>query len=214
MAVSPMRSSIRSWSVSFPAGQEGLRLNRSANLLPSNHLFPAARRSNPLMFAGIGVAAMIFLGVVFAMNRPDASVETPEPEHNASIPTDAPVAEPPSEAAPNDAIPPTEVSPSDEFTDANGVTMVFVPAGNFIVGSDSGYDDEKPVHTVYLDDFYIDKFEVTNVLYRACVDAGTCQPPNSTGSFIFQRAFSHSAMAGGRSACTLPLTYMPMCPTG
>jgi formylglycine-generating enzyme required for sulfatase activity len=32
------------------------------------------------------------------------------------------------------------------------------------MGSDEG-DDEKPVHRVYLDAFYIDKYEVTNALY-------------------------------------------------
>jgi formylglycine-generating enzyme required for sulfatase activity len=30
---------------------------------------------------------------------------------------------------------------------------------------------------VYLDDFYIDKFEVTNKLYKVCVDAGACEQP-------------------------------------
>lgn len=39
--------------------------------------------------------------------------------------------------------------------------MVFVKGGNFMVGSKSGGYDEKPVHEVYLDDFYIGKYEVT-----------------------------------------------------
>lgn len=71
--------------------------------------------------------------------------------------------------------------PSD-FTDSAGVSMRLVPAGNFIAGSNQGYENEKPVHNVYLDDFYIDKYEVTNALYQACVDAGACQPPDQTGS--------------------------------
>ncbi|TEU18356.1 MAG: TIR domain-containing protein [Anaerolineales bacterium] len=41
--------------------------------------------------------------------------------------------------------------------------MVYVPAGEFIMGSDEGDSTEQPVHTVYLDAFYIDKTEVTNV---------------------------------------------------
>jgi formylglycine-generating enzyme required for sulfatase activity/predicted Ser/Thr protein kinase len=52
--------------------------------------------------------------------------------------------------------------------------MVYVPAGEFIMGSDEGDSDEQPVHTVYLDAFYIDRTEVTNAQYRACVEAGAC----------------------------------------
>src|SRR5262245_48696481 len=45
--------------------------------------------------------------------------------------------------------------------------MVFVPAGEFIMGSD-GLDaepDEKPSRKVFVPAFYIDKFEVTNRRY-------------------------------------------------
>ena len=48
-----------------------------------------------------------------------------------------------------------------------GDDMVLIPAGEFSMGDhhDAGYSDEKPVHTVYLDAFYIDKYEVTNAQY-------------------------------------------------
>jgi serine/threonine-protein kinase len=58
--------------------------------------------------------------------------------------------------------------------------MVYVPAGEFTMGSDEGYHDEQPVHTVYLDTFYIDNTEVTNAQYRKCVEAGACDPPSNT----------------------------------
>ena len=48
--------------------------------------------------------------------------------------------------------------------------MVLIPAGEFQMGSNTGYDDEKPVHTVYVDAFYMDKYEVTNGQYKAFVD--------------------------------------------
>ncbi|MFQ5673750.1 MAG: formylglycine-generating enzyme family protein [Nitrospinales bacterium] len=38
--------------------------------------------------------------------------------------------------------------------------MVIVPAGEFQMGSTTGDEDEKPVHKVYLDAFYMDKYEV------------------------------------------------------
>lgn len=64
-----------------------------------------------------------------------------------------------------------------EIKDSMNVSMVLVPAGEFIMGSDIGLDNEKPIHTVYLDAFYIDKYEVTNALYKVCADAGVCKPP-------------------------------------
>ncbi len=43
--------------------------------------------------------------------------------------------------------------------------MVLIPAGSFIMGNNKGFKNEKPSHIVYLDAFYIDKYEVTNKLY-------------------------------------------------
>ncbi|MBN1364357.1 MAG: formylglycine-generating enzyme family protein [Syntrophaceae bacterium] len=43
--------------------------------------------------------------------------------------------------------------------------MVFVKGGEFIMGSNDGDVDEKPLHKVYVDDFYMDKYEVTNAQY-------------------------------------------------
>ena len=42
------------------------------------------------------------------------------------------------------------------------------------MGSDAGLGDERPVHTVTLDAFWIDKTEVTNAMYALCVKAGNC----------------------------------------
>ncbi len=49
--------------------------------------------------------------------------------------------------------------------------MVFVPAGEFLMGKDEG-DDEKPLHKVYVDAFFIDKYEVTYAEYAEFVEAG------------------------------------------
>jgi formylglycine-generating enzyme required for sulfatase activity len=45
------------------------------------------------------------------------------------------------------------VSPKD------GMTMVYVPAGEFLMGSPEGVgeDEEHPQHTVYLDAYWIDQ---------------------------------------------------------
>ncbi len=44
--------------------------------------------------------------------------------------------------------------------DPREAPMVLVPAGEFTMGSTMG-DDEKPVHRLYLNAFYMDKYEVT-----------------------------------------------------
>ena len=59
---------------------------------------------------------------------------------------------------------------------ADGMTMVYVPEGNFSMGG-TLTDDEKPVHTVYLDAYWIDRTEVTNAMYAQCEQAGACTPP-------------------------------------
>lgn len=69
-----------------------------------------------------------------------------------------------------------------EIKDIKGVEMVLVPEGEFMMGSENGNDDEKPVHPVYLDAYYIDRYEVTNALYKVCVDSGVCEPPSDIKS--------------------------------
>ena len=51
--------------------------------------------------------------------------------------------------------------------------MVLIPAGTFEMGSEDeeAYDAEQPVHTVNLDAFYMDTYEVTNAQFKAFVDA-------------------------------------------
>ena len=55
----------------------------------------------------------------------------------------------------------------------NNPNMILIPAGEFQMGCDDrdAPTNEKPIHTVYLDDFYIDKYPVTNVEYKKFVDA-------------------------------------------
>lgn len=47
--------------------------------------------------------------------------------------------------------------------------MVFIKGGKFFMGSDKFYPEEKPVHEVTVDGFYIDKYEVTNEDYQKFV---------------------------------------------
>ncbi len=49
--------------------------------------------------------------------------------------------------------------------------MALIPAGWFLMGSNRGDPDERPVHRVWLDAFYIDKHEVTNAQYARYLNA-------------------------------------------
>ena len=64
----------------------------------------------------------------------------------------------------------------------DGMTLLYVPAGEFSMGL-QGESDEQPIHTVYLDAFWIDQTEVTNAMYAKCVDAGKCNSPRDTDHF-------------------------------
>ena len=58
-------------------------------------------------------------------------------------------------------------------TSRDGAEMVSVPAGEFWMGSEDSeaFPHEKPRRRVYVDAFRIDKYEVTNALYRRFMDA-------------------------------------------
>ena len=62
--------------------------------------------------------------------------------------------------------------------------MVLIPAGEFKMGSIAGWDDEKPVHTVYVDAFYMDKYEVTVGQYKEFVqETGHRTLPNWVSNY-------------------------------
>ncbi|MCO5296438.1 MAG: formylglycine-generating enzyme family protein [Fimbriimonadaceae bacterium] len=49
--------------------------------------------------------------------------------------------------------------------------MVWIPGGEFQMGSEDGRPDERPVHTVELDGFWMDTHEVTNAEFKRFIDA-------------------------------------------
>lgn len=78
--------------------------------------------------------------------------------------------------------------------------MITIPAGEFRMGCDRNnrpaagcvnkYKDI-PLHTVYLDTYEIDKYEVTNKQYRSCVEAGKCRRPRRYNSHYRKSYFTN-----------------------
>ena len=66
-----------------------------------------------------------------------------------------------------------EGKPVSIIREKDGAVMMLIPAGEFQMGSPEGggNDNERPQHIVFLDAFYIDKYEVTNAQYKMFMDA-------------------------------------------
>ena len=92
----------------------------------------------------------------------DLSVSVPKIE--PAVPSDQsqPV-DPPKQTLPTPAPPPAKIH-----------GMIWIPEGLFMMGSNSGDDDEKPVDEEKVTGFYLDRTEVKMTQYQACVQAGGC----------------------------------------
>jgi serine/threonine-protein kinase len=123
------------------------------------------------------------------------SIDLPTKTRAAAMappPTDTPA--PTAKPLPSDT--PAPIGLPAQVTDPKGIQMVLVPGGAFEMGSnleavmpfcpdwDQGrqciaknYIGEQGVHTVVLDAYYIDQYEVTNQNYALCVKAGDCKAP-------------------------------------
>jgi formylglycine-generating enzyme required for sulfatase activity len=124
---------------------------------------------------GLALIALCIWGAVSIWNSLSSAV--PEPMQTSQPPrTNTP--------SPTE----TSISPTlildigSTMTGKDGMTLLYVPAGEFTMGSEE-YDNEKPIHTVSVDAFWIDQTEVINATYAKCVEAGVCNPPSSTKSY-------------------------------
>jgi len=103
----------------------------------------------------------------FVGNTPSQTAEPPAANPVAVTPSPSPTVTPQPSITPTPTlgIGSTEVRPND------GMVMVYVPAAEFTMGSDTGDTNESPPHNVALDDFWIDQTEVTNAMFQTFVTA-------------------------------------------
>ena len=98
-------------------------------------------------------------------NEQPADTETPVPPTATyrEVPTSTYTLEP--SETPTITPAPTTGIGSAQISAKDGMEMMYVPAGEFEMGSELGDDWEQPIHTVYLDAYWVDKYEVTNQQY-------------------------------------------------
>lgn len=83
---------------------------------------------------------------------------------------------------------PTPTLTPSATPDFDPAEEILISAGFFKMGCQispwegSCAQDELPLHTVNLSSYYIEKYEVTNGRYEMCVNAGSCSPPQQSGS--------------------------------
>jgi len=139
-----------------------------------------ARKKNkfvlPLLI-GLGLVSLLIVFLIFRQE-----IFPPQTNPGSETPSAQPQT---STAAP--------VAPS--FRKQDGMEMVYVPEGSFEMGSITGDEDEKPVRLIYLDTYWIDKYEMTNVQYAQCVSEGACDAPSKTSSYTRGNYFGNASYA-------------------
>jgi formylglycine-generating enzyme required for sulfatase activity len=104
-------------------------------------------------------------------------------------------------AQPTNTPGPTPMPGSTRIAEKDGMVMVYVPAGEFLMGSTNAdidailanckdckrdsFADEQPQHKIYLDAFWIDRTEVTNTQYKQCVQAQKCKASSNANDASF-----------------------------
>jgi serine/threonine protein kinase len=154
---------------------------------------PARRkRPSPVLVAALGMlgalALLVAIGAYWLIsNNPGMFAAALPTQQVLPSPSSTATNIPPTETLQPTSVPtemflPTETPIPSEIKDSKNITMRLIPAGKFTMGSDGSDAESKPAHDVNLGAFYIDKFEVTNEMYDACVYAVKCRRPQQTGS--------------------------------
>jgi eukaryotic-like serine/threonine-protein kinase len=123
---------------------------------------------------------------------------TTPPPTQTPLPTDTPL--------PTQTLLPTEtplptITPEGDLGSTwvrpkDSMVMVYVPKGIFTMGNNSGDPDEKPIHDVYMDAYWIDQTEITNTMYaRFAPHRDGYQPVQKIS---WDQAAAYCAWAGSR----------------
>lgn len=69
--------------------------------------------------------------------------------------------------------------------------QIYIPAGRFTMGTNKGPAQSGPIHSVYLDAYWIDQVEVTNSDYALCMQDDVCRHPARYNTFFDDPAYTN-----------------------
>jgi sulfatase modifying factor 1 len=130
---------------------------------------------------GLGVLCVLCFGGYIVISREGSYRASQAPTSLIPQVATEPTAESPTATSPPPGTAPLTEDENTRVRPADGMVMIRIPAGEFLMGMERSpaLPQEKPEHTIYLDDYWMDQTEVSNAQYRLCVEAGGCVAPHS-----------------------------------
>jgi len=188
--------------------------------LPANDVKKSSKTKSPAgspkvktetVIAVLGIVATLLAAVIPIIWSNRSQNSTPPPADNAT--STFPALSPGETLSPSitstvRSVTPARTADSSDPVESKGELIQPVPAGEFTMGRSASdefaacqelhqdcqlsmFMDTEPIRTVYLDAFYIDKYEVTNALYRACENQSVCDPPQAINSNTYTDYYSN-----------------------
>jgi formylglycine-generating enzyme required for sulfatase activity len=128
--------------------------------------------------SSVGVLALVALAACGKSSSTQATTPTAStaPPDSAAAPPEAGVDDAGADAAAGAGPDAGADAETADAPESGPPDMLLVPGGKFTMGADQGgEEDEHPAHEVTLAAFWLDKTEVTNAAYDACVQAHACR---------------------------------------
>jgi formylglycine-generating enzyme required for sulfatase activity len=154
----------------------------------------------------LGLVLIVLCGIIFILSNPErinfpsviASSKTPSLTPGVIVSITTPSLIPSATLTSTPTFTPTPLAtptPTPTATRPLPLGMALIPAGSFQMGSAQGKNDEKPIHSVTLNTFLMDMYEVTNADYAKCVAAKKCSLPGSLSSNTHYDYYSNGQYA-------------------
>lgn len=161
-------------------------------------------QSTRISIARILVFSLILISISACSTEERATLALIPTDRPTTTPEPTPSQTPPSPTAQTAGYSGNYITANSQWTpveqDIGDATMVLVPSGCFIMGSDEGFGDEQPAHEQCIEEpFWIDKFEVTNARYGSTgCNRSSSNPSQPRNCVDLADANDFCALRGGR----------------